>query len=88
MQSPPNIQGLAKIVGINEHKLKQGFNHIYKQPPFTYLRERRLCHARDLLNQGISVTKVAEQVGYKSVSHFSLTYKKRYGQSPKTSKLC
>lgn len=87
MQSPPDIQSLAKLVGINDHKLKQGFNYIYKQPPFTYLRERRLSRARDLLTQGVSVTKVAEEVGYKSVSHFSSVYKKRFGQTPNSSRL-
>jgi AraC-like DNA-binding protein len=82
MQSPPNIKGLARIVGINDHKLKQGFKIIYQQPPFTYLRERRLLRARDLLKQGCSVGKTAETVGYKSASHFSLAFKKRFGYSP------
>jgi AraC-like DNA-binding protein len=71
MQSPPDIQCLARAVGINDHKLKQGFKIIFQQPPFTYLRERRLLRARDLLKQGCSVGKVAEEVGYKISSHFS-----------------
>lgn len=82
MQSPPNIKCLARIVGINDHKLKQGFKIIYQQPPFTYLRERRLSRARELLKQGCSVGKVAESIGYKSASHFSLAFKKRFGYSP------
>jgi AraC-like DNA-binding protein len=82
MQSPPDIQCLARAVGINDHKLKQGFNIIYQKPPYTYLRERRLSRAKDLLKQGYSVGKVAEKVGYKSPSHFSLAFKKRFGYSP------
>ena len=77
------IAALARKVCLNESKLKSGFKHIYGKPVYTYLLDMRLETARILLEtQHISVTQVADFVGYESGSSFSKAFHKRFGFYP------
>jgi AraC-like DNA-binding protein len=50
MDKPPSLSQLAKIIGINEYKLKRGFKEIFNNTVFGYLSEVRLELAKnDLL---------------------------------------
>ena len=49
----------------------------------SYLTERRLFLARDLLAQGIPSTEVCYQAGFGSYSSFSRAYGKFFGTTPK-----
>lgn len=82
--SPPGLSALARAVGLNEKKLKYGFKQVYGQPVFEYFRDSRLEHARELLvSGGVTVSEVAYQIGYQSLSHFSRAFRERYGLNPK-----
>lgn len=84
MDSPPGISQLAAIVGINEFKLKCGFKEMFGQPPFAYLADVRLEMARTALHRKQkSITQIAFELGYASLQHFSMAYKKKFGMSPK-----
>ena len=76
------IQLLAKAVGINEKKLKQGFRHLLGCTIHTYLEKTRLEKAKKLLARGIKVTEVTLSVGYTSPSHFAKVFRHEYGFSP------
>ncbi|MFO7850660.1 MAG: AraC family transcriptional regulator [Spirochaetia bacterium] len=83
IDDPPSLQEIATTVGINCNKLKYGFREIFGTTVFGYLRTLRLEEARRLLKAGDhSVTEVAFQVGYSSLSHFALLFKQTYGVSP------
>ncbi|WP_002147416.1 helix-turn-helix transcriptional regulator [Bacillus cereus] len=83
MESPPSLLELAKIVGLNDYKLKIGFKELFGTSTFAYLREKRMEHAIDLLRSGNSnVTETAFAVGYNNVSHFSELFRKKYGMNP------
>ena len=80
---PPTLQEIALTVGINSNKLKYGFREVFGTTVFGYLRTLRLEEARRLLEHSeLSVTEIAFQVGYSSLSHFARIFKHTYGSSP------
>lgn len=80
----PTIKQLSRIVILNEMILKQGFKLLYGQPIYAYVFAERMKEAQRLLINGANnVNNVAEQVGYQSISHFIMVYKKYYGFTPK-----
>jgi len=81
-QNPPSLTELAKISGINEFKLKQGFKEVFDNTVFGYLSDYRLGQARDLLLEKKAIKDVADELGYSSVQHFSTAFRKKYGVTP------
>ncbi len=84
MAEPPSLPKLAKMIGMNEHKLKVSFKGRYGVTVFAYLKERRLEHALELLIMGeLNVYETALAVGYSNPGHFAEIFKQRYGFAPK-----
>lgn len=50
--------------------------------PQEFIRLLRLERAADLLQQGVSVTEVAEETGFVNVKYFSTLFKKQFGIQP------
>lgn len=82
LDAPPSIAELAKICGINEFKLKQGFKGVFDSSIFSYLADYKLNYARELLLDGTPIKAVAFQLGYSSVPHFSNAFRKKFAVSP------
>jgi AraC-like DNA-binding protein len=83
-ENPPSVAQLARSVGINEKKLKNGFRQVYGKPVFEYFRDFRLDHAREILASGtVTVSETAYRIGYQSLSHFSRAFRRRFGLNPK-----
>lgn len=83
LETPPCLSDLARTAGMSHPKLNRCFKLMYGMTVFQYLRNERLNRARYMLEkEGLSVTEVAFQVGYDSLSHFSQAYKKHFGTSP------
>ncbi|PFU42009.1 AraC family transcriptional regulator [Bacillus cereus] len=83
MELPPSLLELAKLVGLNDYKLKLGFKELFGTSAFAYLREQRMERAMLLLRSGNSnVTETAVAIGYNNISHFSESFKKKYGINP------
>lgn len=76
------ISKLARQVGLNERKLKEGFRHMVGNSVRAYLREVRLEAAARLLLDGESVTQAALSVGFESLSHFSKIFAAAKGVPP------
>jgi AraC-like DNA-binding protein len=82
-QQPPSLTELAKIVGVNEFKLKQGFREVFNTTVFGYLSDYKLNQARELLLGGaLPIKEIAEQLGYSSVQHFNNAFRKKFGVPP------
>lgn len=73
---------IANSIGTNQCYLKKGFKEHYGQTIFEFIQEHRMIKARYLLQQNYSISEVAEQVGYSSLSSFSQAYKSYFGYSP------
>jgi AraC-like DNA-binding protein len=83
LEQPPSLLELAKIVGINEYKLKRGFKEMFDNTVFGYLSEARLeLGKRELADGNKSITEIASSLGYASVQHFSAAFKKKFGSAP------
>lgn len=83
--NPPSILELARRVGLNDFKLKQGFRQVFGTTVFGCLRDYRLEHARLLLaEQQFTVQQVAHAVGYEHTGYFAKAFKQKFGVNPKT----
>ncbi|WP_316830431.1 AraC family transcriptional regulator [Pedobacter aquatilis] len=81
--NPPSLTALAKVAGINEFKLKQGFKEVFNHTVFGYLSDYKLMQAKDLLADKTKDIKIiADELGYSSVQHFSNAFTKKFGISP------
>ena len=76
------LKELARVVGINEFKLKKGFKLLFGTPVHAYLITMRMENALNLLREGHQVSQVCEAVGYRSLSYFVQAFKKRFGHTP------
>ncbi|MGD1900159.1 MAG: helix-turn-helix domain-containing protein [Phormidesmis sp.] len=83
LANPPSLIELARLVGLNDCKLKKGFRQIFGTTVFGCLSQQRMQKACELLEQQQSVSAVAIAVGYASPTTFSGAFKKEIGVSPK-----
>ena len=84
LQDSPTIPELAKMAGINQQTLKQGFRQLYGMTINQYLNERRLEQAGILIRGGkMTLGEVAHAVGYANGGYFSRRFKEKYGVTPK-----
>lgn len=84
MTDPPTIPQLAKEIGLNEYRLKEGFKNIYGTTVFKYLSDYRMDVARHILEDGkVKVNEAAYQIGYTNPSHFIAAFRKKFGVTPK-----
>ncbi|SHL14029.1 AraC-type DNA-binding protein [Chitinophaga jiangningensis] len=87
MEEPPTLTDLARIVGINTFKLKNGFKEMFGNTVFGYLSDKRLeIAAAAIEEKRKSISEIALETGYSSVQHFSKAFKKKFGTTPKNSK--
>ncbi len=78
-----SIVQLARLVGINQKKLKQGFKMLFGCTVFAYISDLKMSRAKSLLlDSKMSVGEVAEYTGYKNQQHFTVAFKKKYGMLP------
>lgn len=79
----PSLSGLSRLTGLNEFKLKSGFKKIFGNTVFGYLSDHRLELARQWLQgRQKTLTEIAADAGYSSLSHFSHAFRKKFGISP------
>ncbi|SEW39132.1 AraC-type DNA-binding protein [Chitinophaga sp. YR573] len=80
---PCSITGLARMTGINQMKLKNGFKELFQTTVFGYLSDVRMQEAKRLLqDEKLYVNEVADRIGYKHAHHFALAFKKKFGILP------
>lgn len=79
-----NATRIADAVGINHSYLQTLFSRAMGCGLMSYVSHQRLERASFLLkNSSMSITDIAFQVGFNSRQHFSFTFEKRYGMSPR-----
>jgi AraC-like DNA-binding protein len=80
---PWTVEALARGAGVSRAALARRFTSLVGQPPMTYLRERRLALAADLLLEPeATLGAVAGQVGFSTAFALSLSFKREHGISP------
>ena len=77
------LEDLSKIVNINKYYLIRLFKQQTGLSPIDYLIHVRLSEAEKLLTQTeITISKIADVVGFHSPSHFSKTFKESNHMTP------
>jgi AraC-like DNA-binding protein len=73
---------LAAMVGLNPFALARGFNRAYGLPPHAWLIQERVRRAQACLRAGISLARVAAEVGFADQSHLCRHFKRIVGVTP------
>jgi AraC-like DNA-binding protein len=80
---PWTVASLAHAVNASRTVLAERFVALTGIPPMQYLTQWRVSLAAHLLRGGrLSLTRIAEQVGYESEAAFSRAFKRGYGMPP------
>ncbi|MEU4240353.1 AraC family transcriptional regulator [Actinoplanes sp. NPDC026619] len=80
---PITLSRLAVMAGMSRFHLVRAFRAAYGQTPISYLSQRRIARAQDLLRYAnLSVTEVCMIVGYTSLGSFSSRFSELVGESP------
>jgi AraC-like DNA-binding protein len=78
-----SLHELARGAGQSVSTFKRRFRAATGVPPAAWLRQKRLARAKLLLESSDrSVTEIAFDVGFSSVSHFVHTFRRRYQITP------
>lgn len=85
-EGPVHISELTSHLRVSRRALHRAFDEVLGMPPMRYLRHKRLCEARLLLQQGvttgITVAEVAFRHGFSDFSRFSAYYRALFGENP------
>ena len=77
------IPALSRRACLSATTFKEAFRQLYGLPVHTWLRQRRMERAAELLNtSGLNLEGVAKAVGYSSVSQFAAAFRQQYGVTP------
>ena len=78
------IEGLVKLSGMNELKLRKIFTQVFGMGLNEYHQHRRLQEAARLLREEKrSVSEVGYQLGFSNLSYFGRLFEKHFGLKPK-----
>ena len=77
------VERFATLTGRSISAFKRDFKEIYHQPPSQWLVERRLREAYLLISKkGQKPADIYLDLGFKSLSHFSVAFKKQFDCTP------
>lgn len=78
-----SIDRLVNISGLNPAKLQLGFNYLFNTTISSYVREKRLDKAAQLIQEtDYNVSELVYSIGFSSRSYFSKIFKQRFGVLP------
>ena len=77
------LAALAREFHISSFHLAHAFKAAYGYAPLQYITRRRIGEAQTLLiTTDLSITRIAEMVGYDTQSYFNLQFTKNVGMPP------
>jgi AraC-like DNA-binding protein len=80
---PVDLQQLAAVAALSKYHFHRLFTALYGRTPATYLSERRIERAQDLLRAtNLTVTEVCFAVGFSSLGSFSSRFRAVVGETP------
>lgn len=80
---PITLQSMGEALHISSYYLSHVFKEMTGYSPVQYLLQRRIGEAQTLLaSTDLSITRIAEMVGYDTQSYFNYQFTKNVGMSP------
>lgn len=77
------VNAMVRLSGLSHAQLCRNLKKANGKTPQQMLKELRLSYAYELIcSSEIPYEEIASSVGYSSFSHFSVTFKERYGITP------
>lgn len=77
----------AKTFGMGLTTFKELFNTVYSTSPRSWISEKRIMYAHQLLiNTQMSIVEISMEAGFSSQSYFTQSYRKRFGFTPSKSR--
>ena len=80
--TPISLADLVKVTQLDRSYLIRVFGKAVGMPPYTYLNQVRVDHAKYLLRQGMAIAEVAIAVGMSDQSHLNRHFKSIVGVTP------
>ena len=78
------LERVARAAGVTPQHLTRLFRRHFETSPMRYVWALRVKKGVDLLGStGLSITAIAERLGFASPFHFSKLVRERYGDSPR-----
>jgi AraC-like DNA-binding protein len=82
-EEPWTVPQLAALSGYSRPALARNFEQALGQSPIRYLTEWRMTLARDYLRMDeLSITEIAQRVGYGTPNAFAATFQRHHGLPP------
>ena len=72
----PSLKEAASLIDMSESKFQRSFKKIFRKTYYSYILELRMNYALELLMSKMSVSQVAVETGYSSVSNFTIAFKR------------
>ncbi len=84
LDQPLTLRTLAGLAGMDLYRFVRAFKQSTGLSPHQYLLQARITRAKLLLgNRALSITEVALQTGFATPSHFSVTFRRIVGMTPR-----
>lgn len=79
-----NVEMLAAEVGLSRVHIHRKLKELTNLSTRDFIRNIRLQQAASLLSQdkGLTISEIAYAIGYSNLSHFSSSFREKYGMSP------
>ena len=77
------VEKFAQLTGRSLSGFKRDFQKIFEKAPRQWLQDKRLTEARHLIEKkNKTASAIYLDLGFESLSHFSHSFKKKFGKSP------
>ena len=77
------ISDMAKVAGISSSYFSEVFREFWGYGPYSFIREKRLEYARDLIvHTVLPQSDIAFRCGFSSQAHMASSFKARFGVTP------
>ena len=87
IEEPLQISELAELTKVSKRQLERAFIHYLQSSPQRYYLNLRLRHGQYMVQySGLSIGEIAFACGFKSIQHFSKSYKNVFSVSPRNAR--